>query len=89
MNRHNVCSRDKCLRRNDGSICTTCKYMFPKDLSDSSVIKLKYYDNLLVNVEHTNMSNDSYMNTRSMCVSLIDECNNDKKGVESVNAAIE
>ena len=25
VNRHNTCSRDKCLRRNDGSICMTCK----------------------------------------------------------------
>ena len=25
INRHNTCSRDKCLRRKDGTICTTCK----------------------------------------------------------------
>lgn len=25
INRHNTCTRDKCLRRKDGTICTTCK----------------------------------------------------------------
>ena len=41
-NRHHTCSRDKCLRRNDGAICMTCKYMFPKDLCFNSKIVLKF-----------------------------------------------
>lgn len=41
INRHNMCKRDTCLRRKDGTICTTCKYQFPHDISDKSKIILK------------------------------------------------
>mgnify|MGYP000015762674 CR=1 FL=1 len=59
INRHNTCSRDKCLRRKDGNICTTCKYKFPHEVSDSSKVILKYYKDQLINVSHVSMSNDA------------------------------
>ena len=59
FNRHNVCSHKKCLRRNDGTVTMTCKYNFPHEISDKSKIIRKYYDDQLISVDHTNMSNDS------------------------------
>ena len=64
----------------------TCKYMFPKDLCLTSKIVLKFYDDILYNVTHTNLSNDCFMNTHCHLQTYTNDSNNDLKGVESIAA---
>lgn len=41
VNRHSVCN-DKCLKRKDGSLCTNCKYKFPKEPREDSMASFKF-----------------------------------------------
>jgi len=62
---------------------------FPKNISDKSIIEIKKYNDMIINIDIQEIANDSYMNTSNIIQTITGENNNDCKSITNPSGCIE